>query len=300
MRKFLSNSEKRFRLIVLIILLIITLFCITPFVLMISASMTDEQVLIVDGYKFIPSRIGFRAYEYLWAKRATIGRSYWLSILVTFIGTIINVVITSMFAYPISRKDFKYRNIFSFYIFFTMLFNGGMTASYIIWSNIFHIKNTIWALMIPTYLMSGMNVLMVRNYYMTSIPDSLIEAARIDGAREMTIYRKVILPLSKPVIITITLFAGMAYWNDWINGIYYVSDANLYTINVYLNKLMTNISFLKSANTLTEGANLVGLDLPSVSIRMAIAVVAVLPVFIIFPFVQQQLIKGVVIGGIKG
>lgn len=300
MRKYLLNSENRFRLIVLIILIILTIFCLTPFVLMISASLTDEQVLIMEGYKFFPKKIGLRAYEYLWAKRATIGRSYWLSILVTAIGTIINVIMTSLFAYPLSRKDFKYRNIFAFYIFFTMLFNGGMTASYIIWSNIFKIKNTIWALMLPTYLMSGMNVLMVRNYYMTSIPDALIEAARIDGATEMTIYRKVILPLSKPVIITITLFAGMAYWNDWVNGVYYVSDGRLYTINVYLNKLMTNISFLKSANSLTEGANLVGMDLPSVSIRMAIAVVAVLPVFIIFPFVQRQLIKGVVIGGIKG
>ena len=300
MKKILFNSENRFRLIVLIILLIITVFCVTPFILMISASLTDEQTLMVEGYKFLPSRIGLRAYEYLWAKRATIGKSYWLSIIVTIAGTIINVIITSLLAYPISRKDFKYRNIIAFYIFFTMLFSGGMTASYIIWSNLFRIKNTIWALMIPSYLMSGMNVLLVRNYYITSIPDSLIEAARIDGAAEMIIYRKIILPLSKPVMITITLFAGMAYWNDWVNGMYYISEARLYTINVYLNKLMTNISFLKSANSLTEGANLVGLDLPSISIRMAIAVVAILPVFIIFPFVQRQLIKGVVIGGIKG
>ena len=298
--RFLKNSENRFKLIALLILLLITAFCIAPFWLMVSASVTDEQTLIVEGYKFWPSRLGITAYKYLWAKKQTIGRSYLLSIVVTVIGTVINVIITSLFAYPLARKDFKYRNFFAFYIFFTMLFNGGMTASYIIWSNVFNIKNTIWALMLPTYLMSGMNVLLVRNYYMTAIPDSLLEAARIDGATEMTIYRKVLLPLSKPVIITITLFAGMAYWNDWVNGLYYISEANLYTINVYLNKLMNDIAFLKSNNSLTEGANLVGMELPSVSIRMAIAVVAVLPVFIIFPFVQSQLIKGVVIGGVKG
>ena len=125
------------------------------------------------------------------------------------------MIITSLFAYPLSRKDFKFRNGFAFFIFFTMLFNGGMTASYIIWTQIFHIKNSIWALLLPNYLMSGMNVLMVRNYYTSSIPQDILEAARIDGATEMRIYRSVILPLSKPVIITIAVFAGMAYWNDW-------------------------------------------------------------------------------------
>jgi len=298
--KFFKHSENRFKFVCLLILLLITVFCAAPFWLMIAASFTDEQTLIVEGYKFWPSKLGTTAYQYLWAKKETIGRAYLLSIEVTFVGTIVNVLITSLFAYPLSRKDFKLRNVFAFYIFFTMLFNGGMTASYIIWSNVFNIKNTIWAIMVPTYLMSGMNVLLVRNYYMTSIPDSLLEAARIDGATEMTIYRKILLPLSKPVIITITLFAGMAYWNDWVNGLYYISEANLYTINVYLNKLMNDIAFLKSNNSLTEGANLVGMELPSISIRMAIAVVAVLPVFIIFPFVQGQLIKGVVIGGVKG
>lgn len=294
------NSEKRFRYICLTILLVFTAICITPFLLMLAASVTEEQALVREGYKFWPSAFSFDTYKYLWAKRETIFRAYIISILVTFAGTAVNVIITSLFGYPLSRKDFKWRNVFAFVVFFTMLFNGGMTASYIIWTRTFHIKDTIWALLLPNYLMGGMNVLMVRNYYTASIPDSILEAARIDGATEMQIYTKVLVPLSKPVMITIALFAGIAYWNDWTNGLYYISNPKLYSINVYLNNLMNNIQLLTQQSTLTEGANLAGMNLPSVGVRMAIAMIAVLPVLIIFPFIQGQLVKGVVIGGVKG
>lgn len=298
MRKM--NSEKRFRMVCLIILLIFTVICVAPFILMFSASVTDENALIAEGYKFWPSKFSFDCYKYLWLKRETISRAYLISIFVTAVGTLINVVITSLFAYPLARKDFKWRNLFAFFVFFTMMFNGGMTASYIIWTRTFHIKNTIFALLLPNYLMSGMNVLMVRNYYTSSIPEAILEAARIDGATEMQIYTKVTLPLSKPVMITIALFAGIAYWNDWTNGLYYISNQKLYSINVYLNNLMNNIQMLSQQSSLTEGAALSGMTLPTVGARMAIAIIAILPVLVIFPFIQGQLIKGVVLGGVKG
>ena len=294
------DSDRRFRLIALIVMLVWTVICLAPFVLMISASITDEQTLIREGYKVWPQKVNFAAYKYLWAKRDTIFNAYMISIIVTVVGTFTNVLITTLFAYPLARRDFKWRNVFAFVVFFTMLFNGGMTASYIIWTQVFHIRNTIWALIIPNYLMGGMNILLVRNYYTASIPDAILEAARVDGASEMTIYTRIMVPLSKPVMITVALFAGIAYWNDWTNGLYYITDTKLYSINVYLNNLMNNINLLKQQSTLTEGANLSGLDLPSVGVRMAIAMVAVLPVALIFPFIQGQLIKGVVIGGVKG
>ena len=294
------DSDRRFRLIALIVMLVWTVICLAPFVLMISASITDEQTLIREGYKFWPQKVNFAAYQYLWAKRDTIFNAYMISIIVTVVGTFTNVLITTLFAYPLARRDFKWRNVFAFVVFFTMLFNGGMTASYIIWTQVFHIRNTIWALIIPNYLMGGMNILLVRNYYTASIPDAILEAARVDGASEMTIYTRIMVPLSKPVMITVALFAGIAYWNDWTNGLYYITVTKLYSINVYLNNLMNNINLLKQQSTLTEGANLSGLDLPSVGVRMAIAMVAVLPVALIFPFIQGQLIKGVVIGGVKG
>lgn len=294
------NSEKRFTLLCLIIMLIISVLAILPFLLMISASITEEKTLIREGYKFFPSKVEFGAYQYLWFKRRTIGRAYGISGFCTLVGTSVNVIMTSMFAYPLSRKDFKPRNFFAFFIFFTMLFHGGMTASYIIWSRYMHVKNTIWALLIPNYLMGGMNVLMVRNYYNASIPVDIIEAARIDGARELTIYRKIMIPLSKPVMITIAIFAGMAYWNDWTNAQYYITEQKLYGINAYLNNLQANIKMLSQQSDMLEGTELANVQLPTVGARMAIAMIAVLPVLIIFPFIQSEIIKGVVIGGVKG
>lgn len=147
-------------MICLIILLIFTAICVAPFLLMVAASVTDENALIAEGYRFWPSKFSFNCYKYLWLKRETISRAYLISIFVTVVGTLVNITITSLFAYPLARKDFKWRNTFAFLVFFTMLFNGGMTASYIIWTRFFHIKNTIFALLLPNYLMSGMNILM--------------------------------------------------------------------------------------------------------------------------------------------
>ena len=284
----------------LVVMILVAITCILPFVLMISASITEEKELIKEGYKFWPKRVSFATYQYLWAKRETIGKAYLMSILVTLSGTLVNVIITSLFAYPLYRRDFKARNFLAFLVFFTMLFSGGLTASYIIWTEIFHIKDTVWALIIPNHLMGAMNVLLVRNYYSTSIPEPIIEAARIDGASEMRIYRQILIPLSKPVLITIALFSGMAYWNDWTNGMYYIKNPNLYTITVYLNNVMNNIQLLSQRSSLTEGANLADLNLPTVGVRMAIAFTAIIPVLIVFPFIQGKLIEGVVVGGVKG
>ena len=288
------------RYISLVVMILVAVTCILPFVLMISASVTEEKELIKEGYKFWPKKVSLATYEYLWAKRETIGKAYLMSIVVTLSGTLVNVLITSLFAYPLYRRDFKARNALAFLVFFTMLFSGGLTASYIIWTEIFHIKDTVWALIIPNHLMGAMNVLLVRNYYSTSIPEPIIEAARIDGASEMRIYARILIPLSKPVLITIALFSGMAYWNDWTNGMYFIKNQNLYTITVYLNNVMNNIQLLSQRSSLTEGTNLADLKLPTVGARMAIAFTAVIPVLLVFPFIQSKLIEGVVVGGVKG
>lgn len=300
LKRHSSREDNTFRNISLVVMIVIAITCVIPFVLMFSASITDEKELIKEGYKFWPEKINFDTYKYLWAKRETIGRAYGLSIFVTLAGTLTNLVITSLFAYPLYRKDFKPRNFFAFVLFFTMLFSGGMTASYIMWTEVFHIKNTIWALIIPGHLMGAMNVLLVRNYYSTSIPESIVEAARIDGASELKIYTKIMIPLSKPVLITIALFSGMGYWNDWVNGMYYITDPKLHTITVYLNNVMNNINLLAQRSSMTEGMSIAELNLPTVGVRMAIAFTAILPVMVVFPFIQSKLIEGVVIGGVKG
>lgn len=294
------NSEKIFRSFAFVVLLILAIVCILPIILIIVASFTDETTLLANGYRFFPQKYGLEAYVYLLKQSVMMLRAYRISILVTVIGTLASLVLSTTFAYPLSRKDFKYRNIFSFLVFFTMLFSGGIVPSYMMWTKFFHIKDTIWALIIPSYLMNAFNILLIRNYYSNNIPDALVEAARIDGASEFLTFRRVIVPLSVPVIATVGLFTGLAYWNDWINGLYYINDPGLYSIQNLLIRLMNNIQYLNSGAAAgivsggTTGA------LPSTSVRMAIAVVGVIPVVAAYPFLQKYLIRGTVIGAVKG
>ncbi len=293
------NSEKLFHAVAFLILLILAIVCILPIILIIVASFTDETTLLANGYRFFPEKYGLEAYVYLWKQSVMMLRAYKISILVTVIGTLVSLVLSTMFAYPLSRKDFKYRNFFSFFVFFTMLFSGGIVPSYMMWTKFFHIKDTIWALIIPSYLMNAFNILLIRNYYTNNIPDALVEAARIDGASEFLTFRRVIIPLSVPVIATVGLFTGLAYWNDWINGLYYINDPSLYSIQNLLIRLMNNIQYLNSgaaAGVVSGGTS----TLPSTSVRMAIAVIGVIPVVIAYPFLQKYLIRGTVIGAVKG
>ncbi len=294
------QDQQQFHVVAMIIMSLVALYCVIPFFLMLSVSFSTEASLVNYGYQFFPREFSTDAYEYLWAKRFTIFRAYGLTILVTVVGTLANLAITSLFAYPLSRRDFRPRNFFAFLIFFSIMFNGGLTSTYIIWTQLFHIKNTIWALLLPGGLMGAMNVLLVRNFYSASIPFEIVEAARIDGANEFKIYARIMLPLSKPVMATIGLFASIGYWNNWTNGLYYITDAKLYTIQVYLKKLMDNIEFLKSSTDSFEAAGLATRTLPTEGARMAVAIIALIPILMVYPLVQKQMIKGLIVGGVKG
>lgn len=282
-----------------IFMIILVLCCVLPFLLMVMASFTDEQTLIRNGYSFFPEKFSLETYRYIMRSAETIFRGYFMTIIVTVIGTFCNITMTVLFAYPLSRKDLPYRNALSFILFFTMLFNGGLVPTYMMYANTFHIKNTIWALLIPNLMMNAFYVIMMRSFFTASIPDSLIEAAKLDGASEMKILTKVILPLSKPMLVTLVLMVGLTYWNDWMNGMYYVTDNHLNTIQMILNNMIQNVEFLsRSANVL--GADSAAIKLPTVGIRMGIAVIAVLPIMIIYPFLQKYFVKGIVVGGVKG
>ena len=294
------KDERGFHNLALVLMSLFAIYCVIPFILMLSTSLSSEAALAKGGYSFWPREFSLAAYDYMWAKRETIGRCYMMTIIVTVVGTAGNLLLTSLFAYPLSRKDFKPRNFFAFLLFFTVLFNGGLTASYIVWTRLFLIKNTIWALILPGSLMGAMSVLMVRNYFNANIPYAIIEAALLDGASDMKIYTSIMVPLSKPVMTTIGLFAALGYWNNWTNGLYYISDTKLYTIQVYLKKLMDNIAFLKSGNSVAESAALAYRTMPTEGARMAIAIIAILPILFVYPFIQKELVKGMVVGGVKG
>jgi len=280
-----------------VFMILLILCCVLPFLLMVSASFTEEATLARNGYQFIPEAFSLETYNYIFRSASTIFRGYGMTIFITVVGTLINLMLTILFAYPLSRKDLPFRSGISFFLFFTMLFNGGLVPTYMMYANTLHIKNTIWALIVPSLMMNAFYVIMMRSFFSSSIPDALIEAAKLDGASELRVLSKIILPLSKPMVVTLVLMVGLNYWNDWMNGLYYVSDQNLYTIQMILNNMINNINFL-AKNASLFGATKV--DLPTIGIRMGIAVIAVLPVMIIYPFLQKYFVKGIVIGGVKG
>jgi len=292
-------DAKRFKWIATGILTILACIALLPILLIVIASFTEESTLITNGYTYLPKKLSLDAYFYMIKQSSVILKAYGVSFAVTGIGTVISVLLTTMIAYPMSRKDFKYRGVLSFFVFFTMLFNGGIVPSYMMWTRVFQVKNTIWALILPNYLVTAFNIFLVRNYYENNIPDSLVESAQIDGATEINIFFKIMLPLAIPTVATISMFTALIYWNDWINGLYYLTKPQLYGIQNLLIRIMDNIQYLKSgvANiALGSGA----VELPGTSVRMAMAVIGILPIVIVYPFVQKYFIKGVIIGAIKG
>lgn len=293
------SDEKRFRLIVTIILALFSIVALFPMILLVVASFTDENELITRGYQILPRKLSLEAYEYMIKQASTIVRAYLVTIGTTVVGTILSIFLTSSIAYPMARKNFKYRNALSFFVYFTMLFNGGLVPQYIMWTTFFHIKNTYFALVIPNLLMTAFNIFLVRNYYSNSLPEALFEAAQLDGASEFGIYTKVVFPLSKPVIATVGLFVALAYWNSWTNALYYVTDPKYFGIQNLLMRIMKNIEYLRTgaAELSAEGQ---AVTLPGNSIRMALAFVGILPIVIIYPMLQKYFIKGVVVGAVKG
>ena len=297
-----SKKSRQFQLLINIVMMVIVLTVVLPFLLVFISSITDENVLIRNGYSFFPQKISLYAYQYIIGQGGKILRAYGVTIFVTFVGTALNLAMSALLAYPLSIKTLPYRRAITFFVFFTMLFNGGLVPTYLMYVNYFHIKNTLWALIVPNLLLSANNVLMIRSYFITSIPEALFEAAKIDGAGHMKIFTVLALPLGKPILVTMGLFSGLAYWNDWTNGLYYLSGNNgqkLYSIQNLLNQMITNIQYLSSGKVAGKiGAEVA--KLPATSIRMAIAFIAMLPLFVIYPFLQKYFAEGITLGAVKG
>lgn len=299
MKDIHSSGEKVFARGAAFLLAVLALAGFLPFVLIAIASISDEKSLITNGYTFFPSALSLNSYYYMLAQARIVLRAYGVSIFVTVVGTAISLILTPMLAYPLSRPDFRFRRVLTFIVFFTLLFNGGVVPSYIMWTKVFQLKNTIWALILPNYLMSGLSVLLVKNFFERNVPRDLIEAAQLDGASELTIFFRIMLPLSTPVLVTIGMLTGLAYWNDWINGLYYINDPRLYGIQQLLIRILDNIQFLKSG-AVSSAVGTVVVDLPGASVRMALAVIGILPILVVFPFLQKYLIRGMVVGAVKG
>lgn len=293
------KKDRCFQIITNVILTMISLFCMLPFLLLFSSAFSNESAIMHEGYSLLPRQFDLTAFNYILNGSTGIMKSYGMSIITTVIGTILNLMITVLFAYPISRADLKGRSIISFYLFFTILFNGGLIPAYMMWTNIFQIKNTIFAYLLPNLLVNGFFVIMARNYFSQNIPGEVIESAKMDGAGEFKVLLKIVMPMSKPILGTLGLFVSLNYWNDWQNGLYYITNDKMYTVQVLLNRMLLDTVYMQSGMAKNVTGSIGG-ALPTSTLKMAIAVMGAIPVLIIFPFVSRYLTGGIVVGAVKG
>jgi len=277
-------------------LVMLALLCIVPFILILSSSLTDESKIVVDGFQLFPSEFSFEAYKILFKYPDQMINAYIVTIAVTAIGTIAGLFLTSMTAYCLSRKDFKWRNHFSFYFFFTTLFSGGLVPWYLLIVNYLHMKDTALALIVP--LLFNVFYIIVMKSFMSGIPEAITESAKIDGAGDFLIFMRLILPLSKPALATIGLFLALGYWNDWYNALLFISNEKLMPLQYYLYKMLGNMDGMRKA-MMGSGA-VVTTSLPTEGLKMAMTIVASGPILIAYPFVQKYFVRGLTIGAVKG
>lgn len=278
-----------------------SLFCIIPLILIISVSFSSEQSVVVNGYRFIPEKWDLAAYQFIFKDLGQIASSYSVSITVTVVGTVLSMFVIALYAYPISRPDFPHARIFTFFVFFTMLFNGGLVPWYLVYTQMLHLKDTLWALIMP-YIVAAFFVLITRTFFITTIPKEVVESAKIDGAGELRIFLKIVLPLSLPVMATVALFQALTYWNDWFLSLVFITGNELISVQFLLYKMLANIQFLASNPTAAAEIAKAGgfFNFPSQTIRMAMVIVGVGPIVFAYPFFQQFFVRGLTVGAIKG
>jgi len=280
--------------IIYIIILVFSILCLVPFLVILSASFTDEDALVNTGYGLWPQKFSMLAYRIVFSGSFNVFNSYLTTITVTVIGTLASIFLTILLAYPLSRKKYRYRNIINFYLFFTMLFNGGVVPWYILCTRYLSLKNNIPALIIP-YLLSAWNVFLLRNFFST-IPDSIEESARIDGAGDYRILFRIFVPLSLPGIATVTLFTTLMYWNDWWLGLMLLNGNKIVPLQLYLIRIIQTIEALRQE----INPNMRQIKVPSETVRMVICIIAIGPIVFAYPFFQRYFIKGLIVGSIKG
>ncbi len=300
MNSKLKRKEQLFQGIVHVFFAATVCLCLLPFVLLVMTSVTDQTTILREGYSFIPSKLSLEAYRFLWDQSSDIFRAYGITILVTLIGTFIGLMMTAMLSYPLSRSDMPIRKQLAFIVFFTLLFNGGLVPTYFVYTQLFEMKNTLLVLIIPGLLTNGFYVLIMRTFFVTTIPAAIIESASIDGAGEFRIFFRIVLPLSLPILATVGLMQTIGYWNDWFNGLIYITDSKLFSLQNLLNRILLNAQFLSSgamgSNTEVSASAQIPLD----SVRMAMATIGTLPLLCAYPFFQKYFVKGLVIGAVKG
>lgn len=276
------------------------LACVFPFLFVVIISFTDEHTLALNGYRIFPDKWSADAYTYMFKTGDQLLRSYGVTIFVTVVGTLLTVVLTTLYAYALSRRSFKYRKFFSLFAFFTMLFGGGLVPTYIVVAQMLHLKDTIWALILPMSL-NAFNIIVLRTFLQTMVPEPIIESGKIDGAGEFRILLQLVVPISLPGIATIALFSTLGYWNDWFNALLYIDSNSLVPLQSLMMRIYNNMQFIIQNSALLnsgQGKEMLR-SLPQETSRMAMVVLATGPIVLAYPFFQRYFVQGLTIGAVK-
>lgn len=279
----------------------VSLMIIVPFILLITVSLSDDKSVMQEGFKFLPSKWSLNAYKFLFSNSRMVFDAYKVTIGTTVVGVILHLLIASMYAFGISNKSMPLQKFFTFFLFFTMLFNGGMVASYIINTQFLRLKDTYAALVLPL-IMNAWHILILRTFFTTSIPSALEDACRIDGAGDIRYFFHVVLPLSKPVLATIALFQTLTHWNDWFLSLLYITKDTMYTLQFVMLQTMRQMEAMRRLLQVGASADILAVlrDIPKETTRFAMVLVAIGPIILVYPYFQKYFVKGVTVGSIKG
>lgn len=283
-----------------LLFIIFSLTCIIPVLLVLAISVSSEESISKFGYQLIPHAFSADGYVFLFKQGSMIARAFGVSLLVTVVGTILGVLLTTTMGYAISRPNYKLKNLLIWVVFIPMVFNGGLVSTYYVVATLLGLKNTLGALILPLAV-SSFNVVICKTFFKQTVPDSLIESAKIDGAGQFTIFFRIVLPISLPLLATIGLFLTFAYWNDWYQSLLYIDQAGLKSLQALLNDIMSDIAAMSTqiANLGAEGATIAA-NMPAESARMAIVVIVVFPIACAYPYFQKYFISGLTVGAVKG
>jgi len=293
-----ANPNRISNLIINAFFVVVCSLIAVPFLLVVSISLTSEDSLRQLGYQFIPSEWSLEAYRIVFEKPETLLRGYGVTILLTVLGTVTSLFLTALMAYPISRQDFRYNRPITFYVFFTMLFNGGLIPFYILMTQYLHLKNTLAALIIPA-VMSPFNIMIMKGF-LDKIGKEIIESAKMDGAKEFRIFMQIILPLSTPALATLGLFIAFGYWNEWYYAMLFIDNDKYVPLQLLLVRIIQQAEFLANSPMAQVADKLRFAEFPTLSVRMAMAIVAGGPMLVVFPFFQKYFVKGITVGSLKG
>jgi putative aldouronate transport system permease protein len=282
-----------------VVFITICVLCLFPLFLVLGISFTDEDTISRSGFNLLPKLVSTEAYRFVLKESDAIGKAYLLTIAVTVVGTIVSTLVVALYAYPLARADFRWRKGFSKFVFFTMLFSGGLVPWYIICVQVLHLRNGFFALWLP-YVMNAWYVMLMRTFYKENVPVSIIESARLDGAGEYTIFFRIVIYLAKPGIATIALFNTIALWNDWWLPLMLVSDSKWYNLQFLMYRVQSNIQYLSSmAGSLSGVSSDILRRLPSRTAQMAMCILVMGPIVLSYPFFQRYFVKGITVGSIK-